>query len=53
MLSLLAKETMGNTTLNIKKLNAQIIKFGNKKKMKRSEAWDKAHRKEWKEKQKM
>lgn len=38
ILSLLAKDTMGNSTLNIKKLNTQIIKYGNRKKMKRSEA---------------
>lgn len=35
---LLAKETMGKITLDIRKLNTQSIKFGNKKKMKLSEA---------------
>lgn len=36
--TLLAKETMGNSTLDIGKINAQSIKFGNRKKMKLSEA---------------
>lgn len=32
ILSLLARETMGNITLNIQKLNTQIINFRNRKK---------------------
>lgn len=35
---LLAKETMGKITLDMRKLNTQNIKFGNGKKVKLSEA---------------
>jgi len=44
---------MENITLNIKKLNTQVIKSGSRKKMKHLEACDKTHRKEWKQIQKM